>query len=334
MKVATTQFLLAGIVTAATVFAAVAQERQVNSPAVSPAQGLDLQGLKNYLLGPGDVIEVKIFGQHDLSSVAQVDSEGNLSSLPFLEKPILVKCRNEREIQKDIARAYTRLIVDPQVSVRIMERNSRQPAAVFGAVNQPTKVSTIRSVRLNELIAAAGGTTDRAAGSVQILHTEPVLCPQPGQEADALPLDGTRLPLQIVKLADLKSGKLESNPTIRPGDYVLVSEAELVYVTGTVVSPGSKLLTENLTLGRVLAMSGGATSAADLSNVRIYRQRAGALEQDVLKIDYSAIKNGKQSDVLLHPYDVIEVGEPGLTWKTVLKNIFASAAKSYAPWLQ
>jgi protein involved in polysaccharide export with SLBB domain len=225
------------------------------------------------------------------------------------------------------------LIVDPQVSVRILERNSRQPAAVFGAVNQPTKVSTIRSVRLNELIAAAGGTTDRAAGSVQILHTEPVLCPQPGQEADALPLDGTRLPLQIVKLADLKSGKLESNPTIRPGDYVLVSEAELVYVTGTVVSPGSKLLTENLTLGRVLAMSGGATSAADLSNVRIYRQRVGALEQDVLKIDYSAIKNGKQSDVLLHPYDVIEVGEPGLTWKTVIKNIFASAAKSYSPWL-
>jgi protein involved in polysaccharide export with SLBB domain len=205
---------------------------------------------------------------------------------------------------------------------------------VFGAVHQPTKVSTVRPVRLNELIAAAGGTTDRAAGSVQILHTEPVLCPQPGQEADALPLDGTDLPLQIVKLADLKSGKPKANPTIRPGDYVLVSEAELVYVTGSVVAPGSQLLTENLTLGRVLAMSGGATTSAELSNVKIYRQRSGSLEQNVLKFDYTAIKDGKQPDVILHPYDVIEVGEPGLNWKTVLKSIFARAARSYSPWLQ
>ena len=30
-----------------------------------------------YLLGPGDVLEVRVFGQHDLSSNSQVDSDGN-----------------------------------------------------------------------------------------------------------------------------------------------------------------------------------------------------------------------------------------------------------------
>jgi polysaccharide export outer membrane protein len=327
MKVAKIQLRLVVIAIGAVFLTAAAQERQLDKPAV------EVQNLKNYLLGPGDVVEVKIFGQHDLSSVAQVDGDGNLSSLPFLEKPILAKCRNEREIQKDIASAYTRLIVDPQVSVRILERNSRQPAAVFGAVNQPKKIPTVRPVRLNELLADAGGTTDRAAGSVQILHTEPVLCPQPGQEADALPLDGTRLPLQIVKLADLKSGKPEANPTIRPGDYVLVSEAELVYVTGSVVSPGSQLLTDQLTLGRVLARAGGASEGSDLSKVRIFRQKAGALEQQVLKIDYAAIKQGNQPDVLLHPYDVIEVGNPGLSWKVVFEALFLHATKLSSPGL-
>src|SRR5689334_15937700 len=81
---------------------------------------------QKYLLGPGDVVEIKVFGQHDLDATAQVDSDGNLSSLPFLD-PILAKCRTERAVQKDIAAAYTRLIKDPQVSVRVVAKNSRQP---------------------------------------------------------------------------------------------------------------------------------------------------------------------------------------------------------------
>src|SRR5262245_51735717 len=189
------KILLAGIVVVVACLVAAAQERTA-----SVSQG---QGIKSYLLGPGDVIEVRIYGQPELASVAQVDSEGNLSSLPFLEKPIVAKCRNERDIQKDVTQAYSRLIVDPQVAIRVLEKNSRQPASVFGAVKQPTRMSVLGSVRLNEMLAAAGGSTDRASGSVQILHTEPVLCPQPGQEADALPLDGTQVPLQVVKLADL-----------------------------------------------------------------------------------------------------------------------------------
>ena len=75
-----------------------------------------------------------------LSSTVQVDSDGNLSSLPFLETPIKAKCRSDKEVQKDIAAAYAKFINNPQVSVRISERNSRQPATVFGAVRQPTRV--------------------------------------------------------------------------------------------------------------------------------------------------------------------------------------------------
>jgi protein involved in polysaccharide export with SLBB domain len=132
-----------------------------------------------------------------------------------------------------------------------------------------------------------------------------------------------------VRIADMKSGKLESNPVIRPGDYVMVSEAELVYVTGSVVSPGSQLLTDKLTLSRVLAMSGGTRKDAKLSDVRIYRQRFGALQQEVLRVDYSAIKKNKQADVLLQPYDVIEVMEPGITVWGLVKGGLVGAFKSY-----
>jgi polysaccharide export outer membrane protein len=262
-----------------------------------------------YLLGPGDLVEVKVFGQHDLNVNAQVDGDGYLSSLPFLE-PIPAKCRTERQLQKDIAVAYTRLIKEPQVAVRVIERNSRQPASVFGAVRKDTKVPMLRTMRLNEVIAASGGFTEKAAGTIQILHTEPVMCPDAGDEAEGLPIDGTAIPFQVVKIADLQKGLI--NPTIRPGDLVLVTEAEPVYITGSVVSPGGILLRDQLTLSRALAMVGGTRKEAKLSEIRIYRQKAGTSEQEILKVNFAAIKKNEIPDIFLKPYDVIDVSDNGI----------------------
>ncbi|HJX93408.1 MAG TPA: polysaccharide biosynthesis/export family protein [Pyrinomonadaceae bacterium] len=288
-----------------------AQEQQTSSSSagISASSGIDNQGIKNYLLGPGDVLEVRVFGQPDLSSTVEIDSDGNLSSLPFLETPIPARCRTEKQVQKDIATAYAKFINNPQVSVRISARNSRQPATVFGAVRQPTRVEMKRKVRLNELMAVSGGFTERASGTIQILHTEPLMCPEPGDEASAAPIDGTKIPLQIVKIADLRSGNVQANPVIRPGDYVLVTEAEPVYITGSVVSPSGIYLRENLTLSRALAMVGGVRKEAKNSDIKIYRQKPGASDQEIIHVDYAAIKKNEKPDITLMAYDVIEVPE-------------------------
>lgn len=288
------------------------QEQQSPPPAAPQNPGLDIQGIKSYLLGPGDVLDVRVFGQSDLTSTVQVDSEGNLSSLPFLETPIRAKCRTDKEVQKDIAIAYSKLINNPQVSVRISERNSRQPATVFGAVRQPTRVEMKRKVRLNELMAVSGGFTERASGTIQILHTEPLMCPEPGEEAEALPIDGTKIPLQIVKISDLRAGKAGANPVIRPGDYVLVTEAEPVYITGAVLSPGGIYLRDQLMLSRALAMVGGPRKEAKLTDVKVYRQIPGSANQEVIHVDVAAIRKNQKPDFLLQAFDVIEVAEAGI----------------------
>ena len=281
---------------------------------------------QTYVLGPGDVIEVRVFGQNELNSTVQVDGEGNLSSLPFLDS-IPARCRTEKQVQKDIAQAYSRLIKDPQVSVRVIERKSRQPASVSGAVRTAGKVPTERKLRLNELIAASGGITEKAAGTIQILHTEPVLCPGPGEEAEALPVAGTAIPLQVVKISDLRNGTV--NPIIRSGDLVLVTEAEPVYITGSVVQPGSIMLRDQLTLSKALGMVGGTRKDAKLSDIRIYRQK-GNKEQDVLKVDFEAVKKNQKPDIFLQPYDVIEVSDTGMfgggNWLEILAGIFLRSA--------
>jgi len=295
---------------AGSAFAQESQSQQTSAPPPSP--GLDIQGIKTYLLGPGDVVDVRVFGQPELSSTAQVDSDGNLSALPFLEMSIRAKCRTDKDLQKDITIAYAKFINNPQVSVRIAERNSRQPATVFGAVRQATRVEMKRKVRLNELMAVSGGFTERAAGTIQILHTEPLMCPEAGEEGEAAPIDGTRIPLQVVKISDLRAGKLDANPVIRPGDYVLVTEAEPVYITGAVMSPGGVYLRDQLTLSRALAMVGGVKKEAKLNEVKIYRQVAGATNSEPIVVDVAAIKKNQKPDFVLQPYDIIEVGESSM----------------------
>jgi len=284
---------------------------------------------KGYLLGPGDVVEIKVFGQSDLNSTAQVDGDGNLSSLPFLD-PIPAKCRTERAVQKDIAAAYSRLIKDPQVSVRVVARNSRQPASVNGAVRQSGKVQMEQPMRLNELIAASGGFTDKAAGTIQILHTQPLLCPGPGEQAESLPIAGTAVPLHVVKIADLAKGT--ANPVIRPGDLVLVTEAEPVYITGSVVAPGGILLRDQLTLSRALGMVGGLRKEANQSEIIIYRQKAGSAQQEIIKVDFEAVKKNQKPDVFLQPYDVIDVSGGGILagrgWLEVLIAAFSGGLRN------
>jgi polysaccharide biosynthesis/export protein len=287
---------------------------QDGSPrSTTPEQsGVDNQGIRNYLLGPGDTLDVRVFGQSDLNAIAEVDSDGNISSLPFLESPIPAKCRTDKDVQKDITKAYAKYIKNPQVSVHVAERKSRQPATVFGAVRQPTRVQMQRKIRLNELVVVSGGFTERASGTIQILHTEPLMCPQPGEEALAAPIDGTKVPFEIIKISELRSGRVQSNPVIRPGDYVLVTEAEPVYITGSVVSPQGVFLRDQLTLSRALAMVGGARKEAKLTDVRIYRQKPGATDQEVIRVDYSAIKKNQKPDFFLQAFDVIEVPEAGI----------------------
>jgi polysaccharide export outer membrane protein len=299
---------------------------------VGAAQAPQEQKSRPYLVGPGDIVEIKVLGQPDLNVTAPVDGDGNLSSLPYID-PVPATCRSEKQLQKDIALAYSRLIKLPQVSVRILERNSRPPASVSGAVRKEATVPMLKKQRLNEVIAAAGGFTERAAGTIQILHTEPVLCPGPGEEVDTLPVDGMGIPFQVVHISELKKGLV--NPIIRPGDLILVTEAEPVYITGSVLAPGGILLRDQLTLSRALAMVGGPRPDAKLSEIRIYRQKPGSTEQDIIKVNFAAIKKNEQPDVFLKPYDVIDVSENGIFsggtwWRLVVGSLAGGLRNSLA----
>jgi hypothetical protein len=60
-----------------------------------------------------------------------------------------------------------------------------------------------------------------------------------------------------------------------------------------------------------MAMVGGPRREAKLSEVKIYRQKPGSTEQEIIKVDFSAIRKNQKPDVFLQAYDVIDVPEAG-----------------------
>jgi polysaccharide export outer membrane protein len=321
-------FLAAILVSLALSISVSAQEQTQGPVLGSTAASVDSQGIRTYLLGPGDVLDVRVFGQSDLSSQVEIDADGNISSLPFLEKPIRAQCRSDREVQKDIAAAYAKYIKNPQVSVRVMERKSRQPATISGAVRNQMQVMMMREVRLHELITKAGGWTDRASGTIQVMHTEPEMCPaEGGVFQNAALQEKGNFGMAIFKLNDLKLGKEEADPFIRPGDIVVVTEGDPVYVTGSVFTPRELVIRDRITLSRAIAMAGGPQHMAKTSEVHIYRQKEGQAGQDDLKYNYDEIKKGKAPDVELKPFDIIEVGESSLFSGKGMGDMFKSMVR-------
>ena len=295
---------------------------EASSPPPPPPQGsfvsasgassgsLDGMGVKRYLLGPGDVLELRVFNEPQFSGPLAVTDEGNVE-VPFIGT-IPARCRTDAEIRKEVTQALSKYLRNPQVSLRIIEARSRPPATVFGAVRGATRVDMRRKVRLLDLLAVAGGVTEQASGDIQIFHTETVMCPErdldlAAQESNpAAAIDGL---FSVYKLTELKMGKPDANPYILPGDIVIVGEAPPVYVTGAVKSPQGLYLREKLQLTRVIAMVGGTVKGARTSKVRVYRLDPKSREQKVIEVDYEAIRKQKQPDFFLEPYDVIEVPE-------------------------
>ena len=315
------------------VFTVLAQN-PTEAPRNIPASAIDDQGTGRYLVGPGDILDVRVFGQADLNSTVEVDSDGNISSLPFIETPIRAKCRAEKDIQASITEAYAKYLLKPRVSVRITERRSRPPAVIFGAVRSAQRVDMRRRVRLHELLAASGGITQNASGTIQIMHTEAEMCAGPetiagGQQSATADIGR----LEIYQVSDVRGGQEKADPFVRPGDIVIVTEGEPIYITGAVVQPHEMTIKDGLTLSRAIMMSGGTTRLAKSNDVHIYRLKEGKVGSEDIKVNYDAIKKGQDKDILLKAYDIVDVRQSGTFSPKALGDFFLNSAKSTAGYL-
>jgi polysaccharide export outer membrane protein len=277
-----------------------------------------------YRIGPGDVLEVRLYKLPDLSRESIRVEEAGTIRMPLINEEIQAACRTENELAKDIASRYLPLMRNPQVDVFIKEYNSR-PVAVIGAVNAPGRFQLQRRIRLLDLLSYAGGPAERAGGNIQVVHGAPYPTCELGARTSN---NNNELGIGVFKLRDTLAGNARSNPYVRPGDVITVLEFEQIYVIGNVVRPSGFPLKERITLSQAIAMAGGTLPDSQSDRIRIVRQNTSNNMKQELIVDLKAITKRQAPDVVLQPNDIVEV--PTASGRRFLRNILEGVVPGIA----
>lgn len=114
-----------------------------------------------YRLGPGDLIEVSVFGVEAFRHTIRVNASG-LIKLPLLD-PIPASGLTPAELEQRLAALLdVDMIKNPQVSVFVKEYRS-QPIYLLGAVRTPGQYQISLQLRIVDAISLGGGLAANAA---------------------------------------------------------------------------------------------------------------------------------------------------------------------------
>src|SRR5678815_5403720 len=123
-----------------------------------------------YRIGPGDVLDIRIYNRPQLSREAVRVEGSGMIRMPLIENEIQAVCLTEGELAKEISSRYARYYKNLQVDVFIKEYHSKQ-VAVIGAVNEQSRFELQRRVRLLELLTYAKGPSAKAGQTINIVHS-------------------------------------------------------------------------------------------------------------------------------------------------------------------
>ncbi|NWL16070.1 polysaccharide export protein [Pseudoalteromonas sp. Scap03] len=114
---------------------------------------------QNYILGAGDKIEIKVFGQPDLDVTSLLGNSGEIN-YPFLGKVKLVGLSVSQVEQTIISGLQPDYLVNPNVYAQVVEY---RPFYIHGEVKKPGGYPYQPAMTVNQAIALAGGLTERAS---------------------------------------------------------------------------------------------------------------------------------------------------------------------------
>jgi polysaccharide export outer membrane protein len=270
-------------------FAQATPPASATSPAAKPSAQIppatQTPAPTDYIVGPQDVIAVRIYGEEKLSGKIRIDNDG---SFPFeylgrVKAEGMTTAQIEAYLTKALGDGYLRT---PQVSVEVVEYRS-QSVFVTGEVRAPNKYSLQGNSTLMDALTLAGSITQNAGNWVQITHARQgveVLGPSASVEYD-----------MRVNLRDIQTGKAQ-NIKMRDGDTIFVPKAERVWVVGEVRTPQGIVFEEGMTVFEAIAAAGGITAKGSNSRIEIVRIERGQRKS----ID------AKQTDIL-RPGDQVNV---------------------------
>jgi protein involved in polysaccharide export with SLBB domain len=247
-----------------------------------------------FVLGPGDQIDVELLGNSASHTTVIVGLDGKIyySLLPGID----VWGMTLSQARSAITNSMSKYIDQYDVGVSLRAVSSKH-AWVLGRVNRPGIYPLTGPMTLLEGLTMAGGV----AKAPSAFSTQDI-----GDLRHSFVMrQGQVVPVDFVRL--LQEGDMTQNVYLKPDDFVFIpsSLSQEIYVLGAVANPRTVPYADPMTLVSALAGVNGPGTNAYLSHVAIVR---GSLSSpQLIEVNYNDILKGKAPNVLLEPGDIVYV---------------------------
>jgi polysaccharide export outer membrane protein len=257
----------------------------------------------DYRIGPDDLIQITIYNIPEQDArvtprtvILRVSQRGAVV-VPLIGE-LGVKGMTTGAVEQELHKRYSKYIRNPHVGVMVTEY--RQRVSVMGAVQKPGVFELMGTKSVIDMLALAGGVTERAGNQVHVYRQDEKGARQ-SMIVDLMMLANS------TGLAAKDENALVLNAPLQAGDVVNVPQAGMFFVDGAVGKPGSYPLGRNYTLSQALATAGGVDrELVDYSAVSINR-RHGTNKMEAISVNLDAVMAGTASDPQIQPDDVILV---------------------------
>jgi len=270
------------------------------APGQSPSLDEQLKALSSvgktdpeYRLGPGDLIEISVFGVEKFQQTLRISASGVIK-LPLLDSidaagltPAELEGRLTSALDGDV-------IKNPQVSVFVKEYRS-QTVYVLGAVRNPGQYQMNLQLKVVDALSMAGGLLPNAVEEA-VIHRKSA--------------EGSDEVIKVNLRELLEQGNLALNVVVKGGDVVHVQErlARTAYILGDVNRAGAYELPakRELRVTQLFAAAGGPLKTAKMNQGILVRYNEKGERQE-LPVNFAEIMSGKKEDFLVQANDIVFV---------------------------
>ncbi len=245
----------------------------------------------DYVIGPGDALQIRGWGMIDIDINAVVNRSGEI----FLPRigAVNVAGVKYRDLQGHLKKAISRIYTNFELTVSIAQTRSLQIYVLGHAQRPGTYTLSAMSSLLNALFASGGPSATGTIRNIQLKR-------------------GTAAPVSIDLYDMLLYGDKSMDRSLQDGDVIYIPEiGPLVALFGNVKRPTIFELNKKTSLSEIVNWAGGFESAADLKHVIVEKRVENRYETIAeLQADRESITK-ELSSITLSPTDIIRVFVPG-----------------------
>jgi len=165
-----------------------------------------------YIIGPGDTVQVFVWGNPDLSTTVPVRPDGRITT-PLVED-VQASGKTSTELAREMEQYLARYVKNPVVTVYVTNFKGRfsEQIRVIGEAAKPASIPFRQNMTLLDVLIEVGGLTEFADGdSATVVRTN-------GK-------DGSRTQFYVRLDSLVKRGNINANIQMMPGDILIIPEA-------------------------------------------------------------------------------------------------------------